>query len=76
MSNQTFDSERSITELTKAIKTNQSWLQVEDVVDLYKILNLIKQGNYKTAGELMEDLDTVVREIIPDYTYSLCEEFY
>lgn len=50
-------------------------LLLADLIDYRKIRNLIIQGNYKTAGETIELLDTAAREYIPDYVYNqLCED--
>lgn len=48
----------------------------KDRKDLRKVLSLIKKGKYSQAGKLAWDVDTIVREQIPQKVYNIIAEAY
>lgn len=48
----------------------------EDRVDLMCIYNLCKEGNLKQAASMANQLDTIVRDVIPEDLYEAIFENY
>jgi hypothetical protein len=42
----------------------------KDKIELHKVLNRLKKGDIKGAKKLIDDMDTIVRDVIPESLYN------
>jgi len=51
------------------------WLNIGDIADQIKICNVILTSNFRRAANLVQNLDTVVREDMPSCIYNFAYEY-